>query len=176
MTDFYIVYYLSRSTRAQGGCSYCSMIPAAASSLAAPVICLIKLGILVSRGPQVTVSTHLLPWQDLSSLCAPLLLEPCSVDGLGAAEVAVTPLLPTSKDPGATGSSPLDHTERNLHLLSPSHPSLLAPLLGNPKEAKSPKRAQTQLVQHRGAQTPLCFPALPKPIQPQSTGLATATD
>lgn len=149
MTDFYIVYYLSRSTRARGGGSYCSVVPAPASSLAAPVICLIKFEILVSGGPQVTVSSHLLPWQGLSSLCALLLLDPAvrhsSEDSLGTQRWLSPSCSQHPKRQVPQDQALWTMQEGTCTLLPPSHPSLLAPLLGNAKGAKR-EGAQTHLV------------------------------
>lgn len=56
VTDFYIVYYLCSSVGPWGAASSCSAFPGGAPATAASLICLIKLGNLVSWGPQVTVS------------------------------------------------------------------------------------------------------------------------
>lgn len=75
MTDFYIVYYLCSSIGPWGATSYFSAFPGRASARAAPVICLIKLGNLVSQGPRVTVSIAHPPIAGLNESFTPLLLD-----------------------------------------------------------------------------------------------------
>jgi len=99
VTDFYIVYYHSHSTGARGAGSYCLAFPAPVSSRAAPVICLIKLGMLVAPGPQVTVSARTSPAGLKLPLCTSPPRPACQTLSLCSADLGMErkPSVPPSR-------------------------------------------------------------------------------